>query len=92
MDLHDALTQIAEIRRRAAAAGEFRGYRSLPVAASGVLAVFAAWLQPMFVPASDEPLRSFTLYWTVVASLPRLRPPCGFICSTGAMPIRRDGN
>ena len=67
MDLHDALTQIAEIRRRAAAAGEFRGYRSLPVAASGVLAVFAAWLQPMFVPVSDEPLRSFTMYWTVVA-------------------------
>lgn len=69
MDLHDALTQIGEIRRRVAATGEFRGYRSLPVAMSGVIAIFAAWLQPVFVPPGDEPVRDFTKYWSVVAAI-----------------------
>jgi hypothetical protein len=67
VELHDALTQIGEIHRRVAATGEFRGYRSLPVAASGVIAIVAAWLQPVFVPPGDEPIRDFTLYWTAVA-------------------------
>ena len=67
MDLHDALTQIAEIRRRAAAAGEFRGYRAVPVAISGVLAIVAAALQTRFVGDELENAWQYAMYWTVVA-------------------------
>jgi hypothetical protein len=55
MELRDALVQIAEIRRQMAKSDVFRGYRSTPVAASGLLAVTAAIAQPYVVadPAAD---------------------------------------
>ena len=45
MELREALTQIAEIRRQMAKSDVFRGYRSAPVAVSGVLALGAAVVQ-----------------------------------------------
>ncbi len=45
MDLHDALSQIAEIRQQMARTEVFRGYRAGPVAASGGLAMLAAVVQ-----------------------------------------------
>ena len=48
-ELRDALSQIAEIRMRMAETEVFRGYRSLPAAFSGVLAVIAAFVQPFWV-------------------------------------------
>ena len=42
MDLHDALTQISEIRRQVARTEVFRGYRAVPVAFSGFLAIVVA--------------------------------------------------
>jgi hypothetical protein len=69
VDLHDALNQIAEIRHRSEASGEFRGYRSLPVAVAGLLAIFAATLQKIILPdPAEHPLR-FSLYWTGIAIL-----------------------
>ena len=42
MELHEALTQIAEIRQQMAKSDVFRGYRSAPVAFSGLVALAAA--------------------------------------------------
>ena len=42
-ELHEALERIAEIRHQMARTEVFRGYRALPVAFSGALAVAAGW-------------------------------------------------
>lgn len=49
MELRDALTQISEIRSQLARTEVFRGYRAMPVAFSGVLAVAAACFQSALV-------------------------------------------
>jgi hypothetical protein len=59
MELHEALTQISEIRKQMARTEVFRGYRALPVAFSGVLAVLAAVAQAVWIP---EPTRQVTAY------------------------------
>ena len=45
MELREALTQITEIRLQLARTEVFRGYRAMPVAFSGVVAVLAAVIQ-----------------------------------------------
>jgi hypothetical protein len=45
MELREALTQISEIRQRVAQTEMFRGYRAVPVAFSGVLALATAAVQ-----------------------------------------------
>ena len=50
MELRDALTQISEIREQMARAEVFRGYRSVTVGFSGVVAFVAAALQPIVAP------------------------------------------
>ncbi len=45
MELRDALTQITEIRLQLARTEVFRGYRAMPVAFSGGVAVLAALIQ-----------------------------------------------
>ena len=64
MELPQALAQIAEIRAQAAKADVYRGYRSLPVAASGLIGLAAAWLQPAGL--SSDPV-GFVVYWVTVA-------------------------
>ena len=64
-DVSRALAQIAEIHGQLARGEVYRGYRSLPVAASGVIGLVAAWLQPGTLAASDPV--GFTFYWCVVA-------------------------
>ena len=66
MDLSRALGQLADIHQQLAKGEIYRGYRSLPIAASGVIGFLAAWLQDPAVAAAD-PLR-FVLYWTVIAA------------------------
>jgi hypothetical protein len=66
MELPQALAQIAEIRAQAARAEVYRGYRSLPVAASGLMGLAAAWFQPTGL--SADPI-GFVIYWVVVAAL-----------------------
>ena len=55
MDLHEALTQISEIRHQMARTEVFRGYRAVPVAFSGLLALLAAVVQTSWIvdPASE---------------------------------------
>jgi hypothetical protein len=65
VDATRALDQIAEIHRQIAKGEVYRGYRSLPVALSGLLGLLAAWLQPPSL-GSTDPI-GFLVYWTVVA-------------------------
>jgi hypothetical protein len=64
MDIPRALAQIEHIHEQLAKGEVYRGYRSLPVAASGLIGVFAAWLQPRAL--GHEPV-GFVIYWTGVA-------------------------
>jgi hypothetical protein len=67
MEVREALNHIAEIRHRLAESELFRGYRALPVAVSGLLALAAGWLQPLFVPDATHDVRSFVILWSAVA-------------------------
>ena len=66
MDATRALDQIAEIHRQIAKGEVYRGYRSLPVAISGLIGLVAAWLQPPSLGLTD-PI-GFLTYWVVVAA------------------------
>jgi hypothetical protein len=66
VDVPRALAQIEAIHEQLAKGEVYRGYRSLPIAASGVIGVVAAWLQPRYVTHADQV--GFVLYWTAVAT------------------------
>ena len=65
MDVPKALDQIAAIHEQMAKGEVYRGYRSVPLAASGLIGLLAAALQPSAVGAAD-PI-GFVLYWAAVA-------------------------
>jgi hypothetical protein len=65
MDVSRALGQIADIHQQLAKGEVYRGYRSLPLAASGMLGLAAAWVQAPGLGAAD-PI-GFALYWAGVA-------------------------
>jgi TctA family transporter len=67
MDFSRALDQIADIHQQIAKGELYRGYRSLPIAASGLMGYTAAWLQTPALGASDPV--AFVLYWATVAVL-----------------------
>jgi len=67
MEISRALDQIAEIHQQIAKGEVYRGYRSLPLAASGLMGLAAAWLQPASLGAAD-PI-GFVIYWTAIAAL-----------------------
>jgi hypothetical protein len=69
MQLREALNQIAEIRQRMAESELFRGYRALPVAVSGLLAVIAGLVQPVILPDPARDVRGYVLLWSLVALL-----------------------
>ncbi len=62
MELHEALSQISEIRHQMARTEIFRGFRSVPVAFSGILAWIAAASQAIWIP---EPMRDAPAYLTL---------------------------
>lgn len=65
MDLSRALADIAEIQAQMAKGEIYRGYRPLPLVASGVIGLAAAWLQPQRLGAGDAV--GFVVYWSGVA-------------------------
>jgi hypothetical protein len=69
MELREALSQISEIRTRLAESEVFRGYRSLPVAGSGMLAVIAAYLQPSWVADPSRDILAYCALWIGVAAV-----------------------
>lgn len=69
MDLHDALSQIDHIRSQVARTEVFRGYRALPVAISGFLAVAAGIVQAFTLPEPTEALTAYFRLWLGAAGL-----------------------
>jgi hypothetical protein len=69
MELHEALTQISEIRQQIARTEVFRGYRSIPVAFSGVLAFATAYLQVLWLPEPAQSPGSYFALWISAAAI-----------------------
>jgi hypothetical protein len=69
MELREALVQIAEIREQMAKSGVFRGYRSAPVALSGVLALGAAIVQARYIANPLEDVPDYLTLWIGAAAL-----------------------
>jgi hypothetical protein len=65
MDLSRALGQLADIHQQIAKGEIYRGYRSVPIAASGLIGFAAAWTQAPGLGVND-PI-GFVLYWTAIA-------------------------
>ena len=68
MELSEALSQISDIRRQMARGEVYRGYRSMTVGASGVLALLAAALQARWVPSPEGDLERYLGLWIGVAA------------------------
>jgi hypothetical protein len=66
VDVTRALDQIAEIHEQIAKGEVYRGFRSLPHAASGLIGIAAAALQPRALGAAD-PI-GFVVYWMAIAA------------------------
>jgi hypothetical protein len=66
MDHSRALSQIAEIHQQIAKGEIYRGYRSVPIALSGVVGLAAAVAQPARI--NSDPVL-FLEYWTAIAGL-----------------------
>jgi len=64
-ELHDALSQIREIRSRIESSQTFRGYRALPTAVSGLFAAGTAVAQHFLV--GPGALRSYVWLWVACA-------------------------
>jgi hypothetical protein len=66
MDLSRALGQLADIHQQMAKGQIYRGFRSVPIAASGLIGFLAAWAQEPGLGTSDPV--GFVLYWAVIAA------------------------
>jgi hypothetical protein len=69
MELRDALTQIADIRQQMAKSEVYRAYRPLTTAFSGVVAIAAAIVQPIFVPQPRAHIQDYLTVWLVAAAI-----------------------
>ncbi|MFL5331053.1 MAG: hypothetical protein ACJ8C4_19350 [Gemmataceae bacterium] len=69
MELREALAEIADIRLRMAESELFRGYRSLPIAFSGLLACLAAVLQPIWIDGPHTQVTQYCILWMGIATL-----------------------
>jgi hypothetical protein len=67
MELRDALTQISEIRHQLARTEVFRGYRAMPVAFSGVLALATAGFQAVWIRDPSSELPAYLSLWIAAA-------------------------
>lgn len=67
MELRDALSQISEIRLQLARTETFRGYRAMPVAFSGGVALAAAGFQATWIPDPLGDLPAYLTLWIGIA-------------------------
>jgi hypothetical protein len=67
MELREALTQIAEIRARVAETERFRGYRAVPVAASGVVAFITGLVQSRLAFDPNREIAEYLTLWVSAA-------------------------
>src|SRR5436305_12763425 len=69
MELHEALSQISEIRRQMARTSVFRGHRSATAAFSGMVAIAAAATQSLVVDNPVKNVRGYLCVWLAAALL-----------------------
>ena len=69
LELADAMSQIADIRRTLARTETFRGYRSLTVAGTSLFALLGATIQIVWVPAPLETPAKYLTVWIGLASI-----------------------
>lgn len=69
MQLHEALSQISEIRQQMWRSEVFRGYRSITVGLSGVLGLLAAASQSLWVASPQSELARYLGLWLGVAAV-----------------------
>ena len=69
MELDDALRQISDIRQQMARSELFRGYRSVTVGSSGVLAILAAVFQSQWVASPEMEMGRYLGLWVGVAAV-----------------------
>jgi hypothetical protein len=69
MDLRQALIQVSEIREHLARTEVFRGYRSLTVGFSGVVGLFAAVVQALWLPEPTQRLVAYLSLWIGAAAI-----------------------
>jgi hypothetical protein len=67
MELREALTQITEIRLQLARTEVFRGYRAMPVAFSGVVALLAGLIQATTIADPMTGLSAYLALWVGAA-------------------------
>jgi hypothetical protein len=68
-DLDKALADITAIRSQMARGAEFRGYGPITVAATGVLAILAAWLQRLWLPDPAAMVFEYVALWVATATI-----------------------
>jgi hypothetical protein len=68
-DLHKALDDIRSIRRQMARVTEFRGYGPATLATTGVIAVFAAVAQALWLPDPADRIQAYLGIWIATAVL-----------------------
>lgn len=69
MELKEALVQITEIRTQMARAEVFRGYRAVPAAFSGAVALTAATVQALALPDPAQQYRAYLALWIGAAAV-----------------------
>lgn len=69
MEIHEALSQISQIRSQMAETTVFRGYRSLTIGASGLLGFVAAAIQAALIRRPTEQLDSYLTLWIGTAAI-----------------------
>ena len=69
MQLRDALTQISEIREQIARNQVFRGFRALPTATAGVLALLAAFAQGTWIAEPAADVGAYLALWIGIAAV-----------------------
>ena len=68
MELREALSQISEIRAQMARTETFRGYRSVTVGSSGLLALAGAGVQAVWIPEPGENIGAYLALWIGIAA------------------------
>jgi hypothetical protein len=92
MELREALTQITEIRQQMARTEVFRGYRAMPVAFSGAVAVSAALIQAATIADPMLQIGPYLGLWIGAAVLSALAAGLEMIvrARTAASPLTRE--
>jgi hypothetical protein len=67
MELQKAIIQLNEIHAQITKTEFYRGFRTIPVALTGITAFLAALIQPYLIAANDPP--AFVRFWSLIATL-----------------------